>query len=615
MGNPVQTIPNLPPAIALDGTEQIWINQTSIDRRATIGEIAALLNAGNVHIIASATSPPMIMGDFYGAATDIAPAPITLILPPVDEGPGLITVADIGDNAQASPVTLTTLGADQIAYGGALLATLPLSVNNGIIQFVAEPTLGVWRALPLGQNISGVTGTGATVLQNGAVLNSPTLNGTAVAQNLTVGGNLTVNGTTTLDGSTATTPPLGDNSTAIATTAWVREQNYGAGGGGIGGVTAGAGLTGGGTSGIVTVSVATGGVTNAMLANAPAATLKGNNLASPGPPLDLTTAQLSTMLNLGPMATATAPLSIALGGTGATTAAGALTDLGAAPIANPTFTGTVTIPAGASIAGYATTAAVAASYLPLAGGNMTGGLNNSTSIAAGAVALPAGVLAGTVLASNYCGNQATTTLTANAAYVSGNWQSVIAGASAVFIINPAAAFVWQKAPSVAAGATQTFSTVMSLSMAGVLSLEAGGGIQGVTDGSDAAAGVVGEFFYNQNPWPGTAVASGTIITITSLALSAGDWDVSGTVVLATGPNLSQTLRGEISTQAATLPGNIYHGAAIVLGTYNISSGTGLTLPNNRWSFAAPTTVYLCGSTTYSGTGNSICGTLIARRVR
>lgn len=47
------------------------------------------------------------------------------------------------------------------------------------------------------------------------------------------------------------------------------------------------------------------------------------------------------------------PVTIANGGTNATTAAAALTNLGAAPIASPTFTGTVTIPSGASIAGYA----------------------------------------------------------------------------------------------------------------------------------------------------------------------------------------------------------------------------------------------------------------------
>lgn len=45
-----------------------------------------------------------------------------------------------------------------------------------------------------------------------------------------------------------------------------------------------------------------------------------------------------------------------------------------APIASPTFTGTVTIPAGASISGYLTTATAGSTYLPLAGGALTGDL-------------------------------------------------------------------------------------------------------------------------------------------------------------------------------------------------------------------------------------------------
>jgi len=94
------------------------------------------------------------------------------------------------------------------------------------------------------------------------------------------------------------------------------------GGGTITGVTAGNGLTGGGTSGTVTVALAP-------------------------------------------------PVSVANGGTNATTPAGALTSLGAAPTASPTFTGTVTIPAGASISGYA----------PLASPSFTGSPSLSTATA------------------------------------------------------------------------------------------------------------------------------------------------------------------------------------------------------------------------------------------
>lgn len=43
-----------------------------------------------------------------------------------------------------------------------------------------------------------------------------------------------------------------------------------------------------------------------------------------------------------------------------------------APIASPTFTGTVTIPSGALIDGYLTTSTASSTYVPLAGGTLTG---------------------------------------------------------------------------------------------------------------------------------------------------------------------------------------------------------------------------------------------------
>lgn len=68
-----------------------------------------------------------------------------------------------------------------------------------------------------------------------------------------------------------------------------------------------------------------------------------------------------------------------------------------APLVSPTFTGTVTIPSGASISGYLTTAAAASTYLPLAGGTVTGittfsSATASSSLGTGAVVLSAGGL-------------------------------------------------------------------------------------------------------------------------------------------------------------------------------------------------------------------------------
>jgi hypothetical protein len=52
------------------------------------------------------------------------------------------------------------------------------------------------------------------------------LTGLSTTGNATIGGTLGVTGTTALAAATATTPATGDNSTLVATTAWVRAQGY-----------------------------------------------------------------------------------------------------------------------------------------------------------------------------------------------------------------------------------------------------------------------------------------------------------------------------------------------------------------------------------------------------
>lgn len=52
------------------------------------------------------------------------------------------------------------------------------------------------------------------------------LTGLSTTGNASIGGTLSVTGTTALAAATATTPATGDNSTAVATTAYVRAQNY-----------------------------------------------------------------------------------------------------------------------------------------------------------------------------------------------------------------------------------------------------------------------------------------------------------------------------------------------------------------------------------------------------
>lgn len=91
---------------------------------------------------------------------------------------------------------------------------------------------------------------------------------------------------------TATTPSLSDNSTAVATTAYVRGQGY---------ITANQTVTlsgdvsGSGTTSIA-VTIGSGAVSNAKLANMANATIKGRASAGSGSPEDLSAAQVKAIL-------------------------------------------------------------------------------------------------------------------------------------------------------------------------------------------------------------------------------------------------------------------------------------------------------------------------------
>jgi uncharacterized cupin superfamily protein len=95
---------------------------------------------------------------------------------------------------------------------------------------------------------------------------------------------------------TATTPTTSDNSTAVATTAWVRLQTY---------LTANQSIavsgdvTGSGTTAI-TATIAAAAVTNAKLANVATSTIKGRATAGTGSPEDLTASQVKTILAIVP---------------------------------------------------------------------------------------------------------------------------------------------------------------------------------------------------------------------------------------------------------------------------------------------------------------------------
>jgi hypothetical protein len=148
-----------------------------------------------------------------------------------------------------------------------------------------------------------------------------------------------------------------------------------------------------------------------------------------------------------------------------------------------------------------------------------------------------------------------------------------------------------------------------------------GPITGVTDGSDAAAGKVGEYISSQ-VLSGAAVSltSGTVANVTSIALTAGDWDVWGNVAFTGGAATTLTYaNASINTTSATQPTPPGNGAfaSAVPGGAALFSTDDLFLPvgMTRISVSGNQTVYLIARASF---GISTCvayGFIGARRRR
>lgn len=154
---------------------------------------------------------------------------------------------------------------------------------------------------------------------------------------------------------------------------------------------------------------------------------------------------------------------------------------------------------------------------------------------------------------------------------------------------------------------------------------AGGGVVGSTTNDTAIAGNYGEFLTSTIP-TGSAVAGGATTVganITSISLTAGDWDVTA--------NCDYTLTGVTATVYSCGLGTVTATQLTQAGGSGVGTdplvqqaatfGTTVTgtfsqpLPPVRVSLAATTTIFLVTKHTYSAGSFTQFGTLRARRVR
>lgn len=117
---------------------------------------------------------------------------------------------------------------------------------------------------------------------------------------------------------------------------------------------------------------------------------------------------------------------------------------------------------------------------------------------------------------------------------------------------------------------------------------------------------------------GSAVSltSGTYANITSISLTAGDWDITGVVAITTpGTTTITYINYGVSTSSATA-GSLGQMGSLTSNT-NIAATVDFTaaVPVTRLSLASTTTVYLVSRASFAVSTASAYGVIRARRVR
>lgn len=137
------------------------------------------------------------------------------------------------------------------------------------------------------------------------------------------------------------------------------------------------------------------------------------------------------------------------------------------------------------------------------------------------------------------------------------------------------------------------------------------GVIGTTTNDNAAAGSVGE--YIESVVTTQAITSNAVTNVTSISLTAGDWDVFGNVF--TNPAISTTqaaIQVGINTTSVTFPSGQY---ATIVTPMSAGFNAGLSAPTRRLSLSGTTTVYLVAVSSYAISTLTINGTIGARRRR
>jgi hypothetical protein len=146
----------------------------------------------------------------------------------------------------------------------------------------------------------------------------------------------------------------------------------------------------------------------------------------------------------------------------------------------------------------------------------------------------------------------------------------------------------------------------------------GGQLPATATNDNASSGNVGEYITATVANGTAALTNVTAVNVTSISLTAGDWDVTGVInhtgnastqVLYTGTSISATSASQGGLVQTFLGNNVAY-----FGTVN-SGGFFVEAPVTRISVSSTTTVYLIAYANFSVSTMAAGGTIRARRVR
>lgn len=177
------------------------------------------------------------------------------------------------------------------------------------------------------------------------------------------------------------------------------------------------------------------------------------------------------------------------------------------------------------------------------------------------------------------------------------------------------------------GALSQFAATTSAQLAGIVSDETGSGslvfgtsptlttpnIVGTTTNNNANAGSVGE--YQTVTGGSSGISNATNTNMTSISLTAGDWDAQCSVSYT--PAAGTTVTGYTATVSTTSAAGSSLGATQVISGTSLTSSFGIGIavsPVVRFSLASTTTVFCTGLGAFSGGTLSAQGLIRARRV-